>query len=71
MPGRIQVMVKPNSKETKILKNEKGILHIALREPPENNKANKELLKLIKKTFGKPVRILHGLKSKEKVLEFS
>ncbi|HIH59362.1 MAG TPA: DUF167 domain-containing protein [Nanoarchaeota archaeon] len=41
-----------------------------LKSPPEDGKANLELIKLASKYFKKPVRIVLGKTSKKKVLSF-
>ncbi len=65
---RIEIKVKPQSGKSEIiLKDEKFIAF--LKSPPENNKANLELLKLAKKYFKKDARIVLGKTSKTKVLE--
>ncbi len=64
----IEALVVPNSREFSIaLKG--GRLRIALRSPPENNRANIELIKELSKATGRPVRILSGATSKRKKLE--
>jgi len=64
----IKVKVKPNSKKQGI-KKINDVFLISLKEKPEDNKANLELLKIFKKKFGKKARIVKGLKSKNKILE--
>ena len=65
----IRVKVKPSSSRSEILGEKGGILHIALKSPPENGKANKELLKLLWKKYKQRFLIKSGLSSREKVLE--
>ena len=64
----IKIKVKPNSGKQEIL-NDNGNYIAYLKSAPENNKANLELLKLLKKHFNKPARIKTGLTSKNKVIE--
>lgn len=67
----IKVLVKPSSKESKITydhENEHYVVH--LKSPPEKNKANKELIKLMTKYFNKRTYIKKGMTSKVKILEF-
>ncbi|MBI5065651.1 DUF167 domain-containing protein [Candidatus Woesearchaeota archaeon] len=65
---RIKVKIKPNSSENKIV--EKGsVWKINIKAPAQENKANLELLKFLKKELKKNVQFVSGLKSKEKVLE--
>ncbi len=65
----IKIKVKPNSKEQKIEKISENEFKINLKEKAEDNKANLELLKLLRREFKKPVRIIKGLKSKNKIVE--
>jgi len=65
---KIEVKVKTASGKQGIKKvGEKYIVN--LRERAEDNKANIELLKLLKRKFKKGVRIIKGLKSKNKIVE--
>ncbi len=65
---KINVKIKPNSKEQEIKKTEKGYV-VKVRAVPENGKANVELVKLLQRYFKKKVKLIKGLKSREKVLE--
>jgi len=64
---KLIIKVKPGSKKSEIIEQE----NIAfLKAMPEKGKANEELVKLIKKHFkASGVRIVKGLKSREKILE--
>jgi len=64
----IKVKVKLNSSKQEIIKTEEGYLAY-LKEKAKNNKANLELIKLLKKHFDKEVRIKSGLKNKNKIIE--
>ncbi|MSR86034.1 DUF167 domain-containing protein [Candidatus Woesearchaeota archaeon] len=66
---RIEIKVKPQSGKSLIQETD-GKFIAFLKSPPEDGKANEELLKLTKKYFGKPGRIVIGKTSKNKVLEF-
>jgi len=65
----LQVRVKTHQPKTKILKEEDGVIHIALHAPPEENKANIELIKFLSKENGMHARIISGRTSKEKTIE--
>ncbi len=66
---RIEIKVKTNAGKSQI--QEKAGEYIAfLKSPPENGKANLELIKIARKYFGKPVRIVLGKTSKKKILEY-
>ncbi len=69
--NKLKVVVRPNSKKTELIEVDKvkGVVKIALKEPAENNKANFELLKFLKKHLKKEVKIKKGQNSKEKILE--
>ena len=64
----IKIKLKPNSKENKIVS--KGtIWEIKIKAPAFENKANIELIKFLGKELKKKVRIVRGMKSKEKIIE--
>ena len=65
----LKIKVKPNSKEQKIIKINENEYKISLKEKAEDNKANIELIKLLKKYFGKNIKIIKGLKSRNKIIE--
>jgi uncharacterized protein (TIGR00251 family) len=66
----IKVIVKPNSDNAEIKFDEKeNTYYVSLKSPPDKNKANKELVKLLSKYFKKRVLIKTGLKSKIKYIE--
>ncbi len=66
---RIYVRVKPSSGKQQLIK-ESGDTYIAyLKSPPEDNKANAELVKLVHDYFKADAKIKIGLKSKNKILE--
>ena len=66
---RVEIKVKPQSGKSEIQEKE-GKYIAFLKSAPEDGKANLELIKLAKKYFGKPARIIIGKTSKNKVLEF-
>jgi uncharacterized protein (TIGR00251 family) len=66
---RIKIKVHVNSKQEKIVKISEGEFEVWIKERPIENKANKYLEKLFKKYFEKEVKIIKGLKSKNKILE--
>ncbi len=67
----LKIIVKPNSAKNKIVKfdNSKGAYRVEIKEKAEDNKANIEIVKFFSKLLKKKVRILKGLKSKEKILK--
>lgn len=62
----IEVKVHPKSKQMKIVW--KDILEVYLTEPPENNKANIQMLDLLKKTFKREVSLIRGHNSRKKYI---
>lgn len=64
------VKVKPNSKESKLIKENNHYIAY-LKSQPEKGKANEELIKLFYKTYKKRIKILKGLKSRNKIISFS
>ena len=70
--SRFEVHAKPNSKHAKISFDEKsGSFSAELKSRPENNMANIELLKLLRKNYKKNFRIVSGMKSKRKIVEIT
>ncbi len=65
----INVYVKPNSKKQEMIKISKNKYKVFLKCPARENKANIELVKLMKKYLGKNIKIIKGMKGKNKVLE--
>ncbi|MBR9705330.1 DUF167 domain-containing protein [Candidatus Pacearchaeota archaeon] len=66
---RIKVNVRPNSGKQMIEKIEDNEYRVWLKKPAADNKANFELLKLLKKYFLKDVTLIKGKNSKDKVIE--
>lgn len=64
----ISVVVVPGSGRQRIEESEEG-LKVWLKSPADKGKANKELVKLLSKHFGKTARIKSGLTSKKKRIE--
>ena len=66
---RIEVFVKPKSGKQKVEKITEFKYRAYLKKEAEDNKANVELLKLLKKYFGREVRILKGARVRSKIIE--
>ena len=66
---KIKVKLHPNSSQEKIEKKSKEKYEVWLKEKPIDNKANETLVKVLKKYFGKEVRIKSGLTSRNKIVE--
>jgi uncharacterized protein len=68
---RLSVIVKPNANRTEILgfDEEKKAIKIAIAAEPEDDKANKELIKFVSKILKMKVLIDKGRTSREKILK--
>ncbi|MEA3248302.1 MAG: DUF167 domain-containing protein [Nanoarchaeota archaeon] len=66
---RINIKVQPNSGRQVIQKISEEEYKVFLKKSPEDNKANKELIKLLKKHFKKEIKIIKGFTSKRKTIE--
>jgi uncharacterized protein len=71
---KIQIAVKPNSKESKILEAEDGSLIVYLKAPPIDGKANQELITVLAKKYQvtkKQITIKSSLSRRKKLNEHS
>jgi uncharacterized protein (TIGR00251 family) len=62
----------PNASKTAIVSNTDGMLVVKIQQPAQDGKANDGLLRLIAKEFKvakSRVKIVHGHRSREKILE--
>ncbi len=67
---RVKVCVKPNASRSEVIGYEDDCLVVRVAAPPREGKANKELLKILKKYFkAKKVEIVSGHTSKVKIVE--
>ena len=78
---KIKIKVKPNSGRQEIVEKEKEKNDldknkekykeyvVYLKSIPENNKANLELIKLLKRYFKKEVKIVSGFNSRNKMVD--
>jgi len=66
---RLNIKVQPSSGRQEIKKISQNEYKVFLKKSPEDNKANKELTKLLKKYFKKDIKIIKGFTSKQKVVE--
>lgn len=67
----LNVKVIPNASTTEIREIMRDTVKIAVAAPPDKNKANKELLRFLKKDYNLRARIKSGATSHEKVLEIT
>ncbi len=66
---KLKVRVVPNAKKQEVIEGE--VWKVKVRAPPEGGRANEELIEILAKHFGvkkSAVKILKGLKSREKVI---
>jgi len=69
---KIAIITHPNSKRPRVEKDLLGTLHIYVREPPLEGKANNAVIKSLAKYFKvkiNQVRLVSGEKSKNKVVK--
>jgi len=69
---QIEINVKPNASENKIIKKENGTYEVRVTASPVDGEANKAIIKMLSKHFrvGKScIEIKKGLKSKIKTIE--
>ncbi len=68
---QIKIIAKTKAKNSEIKNYDKkmNVYIVNIKSLPIEGKANKEIIKLFHKKFKKPVRIIKGLKTKEKILE--
>ncbi|MBU0614735.1 MAG: DUF167 domain-containing protein [Nanoarchaeota archaeon] len=64
---RIKVIVKPNAPKS-LIEKDGDIYKVSVKAKPENNKANIEVLKLLKKEFGS-AKMVSGFTSRHKIVE--
>lgn len=71
--NRLAVRAKPSSPKTEMLGFDEArkAVKIAIAAPPEDNKANIKLLKFVRKQLGRPVKLISGQTSHDKVLELA
>lgn len=69
---KISIKIHPNSSQEKIQEIEKDKSYeVWIREKPVDNKANIQLLKILKKHFKKEVQIVSGFSSRNKIVEIA
>lgn len=71
---KIEIMVHPNSKRPRVEKDLLGLLHVYVKEPPLEGKANQaagQALAEYYKVSKSSVILVHGEKSKHKVFKIT
>ena len=69
---KITVKVIPNASKTEIITNDNSEWKIKVQTPPEDGKANKEVIKLLSKHFNiskNKIKIISGETSRLKIIE--
>ncbi len=61
-------VTKTKAKKTQIVGNKDGIIQVEVAAPPENNRANLEIMRFFSKEHQKFVTIIRGTKSNKKTL---
>ncbi len=69
MEDRLKIKVIPKASRNRVLIKE-GRVVVYVTAPPEKGKANREVLKLLKRLTGVRVEIVSGEKAREKVIRF-
>lgn len=65
----INVIAKTNQRKSSVeFDSERNCYIVSVKSPPEDNKANLEIIKLLSKHFGKQARIISGKTSKRKLV---
>jgi uncharacterized protein (TIGR00251 family) len=66
---KIKIKMHPNSSQEKIERVSETEFEIWMKEKPVDNKANIELIRILKKYFKKKVEIKSGFTSRNKIVE--
>jgi len=66
---QIKIKLHPNSSQEKIEKLFEESYEVWIKEKPLDNKANLALEKFLKQYFNKNVKVVKGLKSRNKIIE--
>ena len=67
--GPVVILVKPNAKKEELSWDaSRKAFRVSVTAPPDDNKANRAIIKLLSKRAGKRVHIIRGLKSREKLI---
>ena len=68
---KLKILVKPNSKENEVLGYDESrqAIKVAIKAKPEDNKANIEVMRFFKRLLKRDVKIIVGLRSREKILK--
>ena len=67
----INIKVRPSKRETKIISKDGDNYIIDLKARPEKGKANLELIKFLRRHFGKDVEIISGYNNRKKIVKIN
>ena len=67
----MKIKLHPGSSKEEIKKIDEENYEVWLKEKPIDNKANIKLIKILKKYFGKEVKIKSGFSSRKKIVELN
>jgi len=67
---KINVKVFPNSGRQEVVKISENEFKVYLKKPAEKNKANEELIKVLKKYMKEDIKIIKGQSSRKKLIEY-
>lgn len=67
MKRTIRIRAVPNAKKDEVIEGE--LLTVRVKAPPIKGQANKAIVKLLSRHFNAKVRIISGMRSKNKVVE--
>jgi len=68
--GELEIRVIPNASKNRV-KIENGVVKVYINAPPEKGKANKSLIKFLRKIVGERVEVVSGEKRRKKRIRFS
>jgi len=66
----LEIIARTGKSKTEIIKEENNIAYLNVKGKPVDNEANTEIIKFFSKLTGRKVKIVYGLKSKRKVVDF-
>ena len=66
---KLRIKIHANSSQEKIEKISLDFYEVWIKEKPLNNKANEEIVKILKKYFKRNVEIKSGFKGRNKIIE--
>lgn len=71
---KITIKVVPKAHSQRLILDKNGVLKCYITSPPEDGKANKEVIKFLAnllKTTQRDIQIIHGMTSRTKIVEIS